>query len=232
MFNWSVVKRSVVKTSLFLGLMTGSFLLLGYPAPARAVSCASFKTQPEAQAYMEKSGAANLDRDRDGIACEALPKARSPIFLKRVSAPTSTYRIASVGDGDTIRVVQGTRHQTITVRLACIDAPEMRQGVYGPQASQRLKQLLPVGQTVNLKIGATDRYGRKVAEVIRQGRNINLQMVREGQAVVYRRYLSTCSQPLQQALVKAESLAQRQRIGFWQQANPVLPEDYRRMQQR
>ncbi|QFZ91224.2 thermonuclease family protein [Synechococcus elongatus] len=37
-----------------------------------------------------------------------------------------------------------------------------------------------------------DRFGRLIAEVFYQGKNVNLQMVREGQAVVYRQYLIGC----------------------------------------
>ena len=33
--------------------------------------------------------------------------------------------VLSIGDGDTIRVLQG--QQRLTIRLACIDAPEMAQ---------------------------------------------------------------------------------------------------------
>lgn len=42
-------------------------------------NCADFKTQPEAQAFFEKAGGPSndtnrLDGDKDGIACESLPK--------------------------------------------------------------------------------------------------------------------------------------------------------------
>ena len=40
-------------------------------------------------------------------------------------AETSRATVLSIGDGDTIRVQQGTKK--LTVRLACIDAPEMAQ---------------------------------------------------------------------------------------------------------
>ena len=40
--------------------------------------------------------------------------------------------VLSIGDGDTIRVRQDGR--TVTVRLACIDAPELTQSPYGAQA--------------------------------------------------------------------------------------------------
>ena len=41
------------------------------------------------------------------------------------SAQTLKGEVLSIGDGDTIRVRQGGR--AITVRLACIDAPETAQ---------------------------------------------------------------------------------------------------------
>ena len=40
--------------------------------------------------------------------------------------------VLSIGDGDTIRVRQSGR--AVTVRLACIDAPETAQSPHGQQA--------------------------------------------------------------------------------------------------
>ena len=45
--------------------------------------------------------------------------------------------------------------------------------------------LLPVGTPVAVRTVDTDRYGRTVAELFSQGRNINLGMVESGHAVVY-----------------------------------------------
>ena len=44
------------------------------PAHAAKVKCSDFKSQKEAQAYFDakKPGYERLDRDKDGIACEAL----------------------------------------------------------------------------------------------------------------------------------------------------------------
>jgi micrococcal nuclease len=42
--------------------------------------------------------------------------------------------VASVGDGDTIRVKEGNK--VVTVRLACIDAAEMAQKPYGESSSK------------------------------------------------------------------------------------------------
>lgn len=115
----------------------------------------------------------------------------SPAIAARPeSAQTITGTIVSVGDGDTIRVK--TPDKTLTVRLACVDSPELKQQPYGQAASNRLKQLLPVGQAVTLRIADTDRYGRSVAKVYTGSTSINLALVQEGQAVVYRQYLKGC----------------------------------------
>ncbi|WP_435979505.1 excalibur calcium-binding domain-containing protein [Psychrobacter sp. DM4] len=49
-------------------------LLTAVPANAGGVVCADFGSQAEAQAYFnaKKAGYTRLDRDKDGIACEAL----------------------------------------------------------------------------------------------------------------------------------------------------------------
>ena len=71
-----------------------------------------------------------------------------------------------------------------------------------------------------------DRYGRMVAEVFLDNHSVNLQMVKEGQAVVYRKYLDKCATKDQ--YIKAEAEAKRKRLGFWSQSNPVMPWDFRR----
>ncbi|PNK60341.1 excalibur calcium-binding domain-containing protein [Psychrobacter sp. FDAARGOS_221] len=50
------------------------FISTSLPAHAARVKCADFKSQREAQAYFnaKKPGYKSLDRDKDGIACEAL----------------------------------------------------------------------------------------------------------------------------------------------------------------
>lgn len=51
-----------------------------------------------------------------------------------IAQSQTTATVASVGDGDTIRVKEGNR--TVTVRLSCIDAPEMAQRPYGESVSK------------------------------------------------------------------------------------------------
>lgn len=138
-------------------------------------------------------------------------------------AETSRATVLSIGDGDTIRVQQGM--QMLTVRLACIDAPEMAQAPYGQQARSYLQQRLAMGREVTLQTQTIDKYGRTVAEVI-SDININLAMVEDGQAFAYRKYLGQCDA---REYLDAEYRASRHRFGVWQQEGGITrPWDFRR----
>ena len=63
--------------------------------------------------------------------------------------------VVSVGDGDTLRVRDGG--QQLTIRLACIDAPEMAQAPHGARSRELLQRLAPVGAVVSLRVQTTDR---------------------------------------------------------------------------
>ena len=140
-----------------------------------------------------------------------------------VAAQGVSATILSIGDGDTIRVLQGGK--VLTVRLACIDAPETAQGPYGQQARAYLQQRLPIGREVSLEVKTIDRYGRTVAEVISEI-NINLVMVEDGQAFAYRQYLSGCDA---KEYLDAEFRASRHRYGIWQATGGITrPWDFRR----
>ena len=140
-----------------------------------------------------------------------------------VNFPSAT--VVSVGDGDTMRInYQG---QTVTVRLACIDAPETAQAPWGTSATERLRQLTPQNSTIQFREADTDRYGRTVAEVYANGQNVNLQLVQEGHAVVYTQFLRSCPET-GSALQTAEAQARQQRLNFWSQPDPVMPWDFRR----
>lgn len=65
-----------------------------------------------------------------------------------------------------------------------------------------------------------DRYEQTVAEFYSNSRSINLQLVKEGQAVVYRQYLDNCNK---QQYLEAEKQAQQKRLVFWNQENPTMP---------
>ncbi|QNJ32761.1 putative nuclease [Synechococcus sp. PROS-9-1] len=144
-------------------------------------------------------------------------------FCFATSANSAT--IVSVGDGDTVRVSEGSRR--ITIRLACIDSPETSQRPWGARSKTLLKQLTPVGSEVTLQVQTTDRFGRTVAELLNSQGNVNQQMVGAGQAFAYRKYLRECDA---QKYLQLEEEAKRQGIGVWSvgPAGITRPWDYRR----
>ena len=141
------------------------------------------------------------------------------------TASADTYRVLSVGDGDTLTISSAAGKTR--VRLACVDAPESSQRPAGPAARASLQQLLPVGSAVTLQVKDTDRYGRTVAEVFDGARNINQALVGDGMAFVYWDYIAGCDRNRYAAL---EANARSQRLGVWGPQlgyDLMLPWDYR-----
>lgn len=75
------------------------------------VTCSSFTYQQDAQAYFNsnRSSAAGLDADKDGVACESLrdrPTSSTPTFVTPVAAmmPTGVW-VGSLGNGEGVRGV-------------------------------------------------------------------------------------------------------------------------------
>jgi len=66
-----------------------------------------------------------------------------------LAGPAGAATVLSVGDGVTLRVVDAGKR--LTIRMACIDAPETAQRPYGAASRQRLQELAPVGSVVTLR---------------------------------------------------------------------------------
>ena len=141
---------------------------------------------------------------------------------------SGSVTLVSVGDGDTVRVIAG-QGVKITIRLACIDAPEKSQGASGEFATKTLKELI-IGKSILLKPKAKDQYGRTVAEIYSENKNINLQMIEMGAAYAYRKYLKQCDQS---NYLNAEAHARRKGLGVWGLYKPaLLPWEYRRFRRQ
>jgi endonuclease YncB( thermonuclease family) len=141
-----------------------------------------------------------------------------------LAGPAGAATVLSVGDGDTIRVSDGAKR--VTIRLACIDAPETAQTPYGMASRQQLKALVPVGAVVSIQTKTTDRYGRTVAEIFRYGRSVNQAMVSTGEAFVYWQYISGCDR---NTYARLEQQATSQRLGVWAVPGGIeRPWDFRR----
>ncbi|MBD2243322.1 thermonuclease family protein [Nostoc sp. FACHB-888] len=149
--------------------------------------------------------------------------------------------VERVSDGDTL-VVKDTTGKNITVRFACLDAPEIahtnkekqskrssdrNQFNWGVKAQERVQQLVQQGgDRVTLNITDSDRYGRKIAEVrLKNGTFVQQVLLQEGLAKVYRPYLNKC--PSKDLVQQAEAKAKEQRLGVWSDTKFVNPWEYR-----
>jgi len=135
--------------------------------------------------------------------------------------------VRKVFDGDTLLVVTRQEGQ-IKVRLYGIDAPETRKPdrigqPYGEQAKRVLKYKL-LGREVQLEVRELDQYNRVVAVVRRGRRDVNAEMVAEGLAWAYRRYLEG---PYASQYIQLEERARRLHQGLWRQFNPQPPWEFR-----
>jgi micrococcal nuclease len=107
------------------------------------------------------------------------------VALVLAASASVSATVDYVVDGDTI-ALRGGPH----VRLVQIDTPEVGTGeCYSRRAAKDLEKLLPDGATVGLeadpRLDSVDRYGRLLRYVFRDGLNVNLRLVQQGDATVW-----------------------------------------------
>ncbi|MBU6328519.1 MAG: thermonuclease family protein [Acidobacteria bacterium] len=129
-----------------------------------------------------------------GAVILALTAVAHRIIAGRLAGSASAFAarptVVHVIDGDTIDVRIG--RSTTRVRLLGIDTPETKDPrkpvqCFGPEASRRTAELLPVGTIVHLEADREthDAFGRTLAYVHRDdGLFVNLSLVAEGYADV------------------------------------------------
>ena len=132
----------------------------------------------------------------------------------------SKVRVIGVTDGDTVKVLVGSR--SVTVRLDGIDAPETGQA-FGSRSKQALSTLV-FGKTATVLKTGEDRYGRTLAVIIADGINANAKMIEGGWAWHYKRYSSDAR------LSDLEREARAGKRGLWNEPSPVAPWDFRASQ--
>lgn len=134
-------------------------------------------------------------------------------------APTLKGRIVRVSDGDTVTLQ--TQGSTTQIRLAGIDAPESNMP-HGPQAKAHLAAMV-LGKEVVAIVQKKDRYGRTIATLMMNTKDINLAMLQAGMAWHYKRYEREQSRDQASAYSQSEQLAQTAGLGLWSQADAVPP---------
>jgi endonuclease YncB( thermonuclease family) len=150
---------------------------------------------------------------------------QTPNTNSRTQGFQSTWQVIGVHDGDTMKVRLGEKVERI--RMACIDAPELKQEL-GKESRDHLKSLIDQnGDRVALKIVDTDRYGRRVALVFAGAKLLQTEQVNSGMAYVYEKYLNNCPDAV--VVKQAEAIAQKQYMGVWS-GSYQKPWDYRHSQ--
>ncbi len=139
-------------------------------------------------------------------------------------ARTRAVRLERVVDGDTI-VVRDRSGKRLRIRLAGIDAPELKQT--GGQAAKKFLQAELRGEDLLIRSSKKDRYGRLVATVMAGRQDANLALLKAGKAWFYRRYRKEQPAAQSQAYEQAEQRARSARRGLWADDDPEAPWDYR-----
>jgi endonuclease YncB( thermonuclease family) len=131
----------------------------------------------------------------------------------------------SVHDGDTLRV-RSSKGEILKVRFACVDAPELKQPL-GQESRNYLRSMInEAGGKVKVKIIATDRYGRSVAELWTKSGLLQSRMTAAGMAFAYDQYSKNC--PNWDAVKSSEKSAMEFKLGVWRSPNFERPWDYRK----
>ena len=136
------------------------------------------------------------------------------------SEPALTGKVISIADGDTLTIlVDKTQHK---IRLHGIDTPERKQP-FGTKAKQALSDKV-FGRVVDVVEVDRDRYGRVVGRIYLSSRDINRELVAEGHAWVYRKYMRD------ETLLADEAAARDAGLGLWllPEAQRVPPWEWRR----
>lgn len=137
-------------------------------------------------------------------------------FLLNLNA--DAYFVTKVIDGDTIEVRQEKRNYK--VRLSEIDAPEINQK-FGTESKNYLASLV-LNEEIELIYITEDRYGRIVAKIYKDNKDINRSMVRNGLAWVYDYYVED------QSLYIDQNLAKKNSFNIWSEVSPTPPWVFRR----
>ncbi|MCK5040620.1 MAG: thermonuclease family protein [Candidatus Aenigmarchaeota archaeon] len=126
-------------------------------------------------------------------------------------------KVIRIIDGDTIEVQIGTIIEKI--RIIGLDTPETKhptKGVqcFGKEATEKMTELTK-GKTITLEKDHSGdnrgKYGRLLRYVIIEGKDIGLQMVKEGYGISYVKYPHSKIQQYN----KAETLAKTNKRGLW-----------------
>ena len=153
------------------------------------------------------------------------------ILLSILNTPRSFANqqasIANIVDGDTVditmsqcRVSWKGNAQLCRIRLACIDTPERGEKPFFDDSKKRISELLPIGTKITIRDTGDTSYNRMVAEIFKDNTSINVQMVKEGQAALFCKYLNNTCPNSKNAYLNAQNTAKKAGLGIWNSQQP------------
>ena len=136
-----------------------------------------------------------------------------------------TGKVVGIADGDTATVLDesNTQHK---IRFLGIDAPEKAQA-FGQKSKQNLSNLI-FGKTVTFQVLKRDKYNREVAKILLDGKDINLQQVKDGFAWHYKDYQREQSADDRKLYAIEEEEARLAKRGLWFDEIPQTPSNFRK----
>jgi len=111
-------------------------------------------------------------------------------FAESAIASLPKVFIKNCYDGDTCTTFEGE-----TIRLACIDTPELKgrnANTIPAKSARNFLNNLVAYQEVSIKRITNDRFGRTVAELFKDEENIQKLIVNKGFGEIHKRYAYQC----------------------------------------
>ncbi len=162
-----------------------------------------FTTQPESKLQAQLPDDAKITRDGTLLAAG---------------------RVVGISDGDTL-TVQASNQQRYKIRLQGIDAPEKGQA-YGQKCKESL-MMATANLPVTVEAYKLDRYGRIIAKIMAEDKDVALEQIRTGCGWHYVAYAKEQNDKDRKAYAAAEKQARKAHKGLWKDKKPVAPWDFR-----
>ena len=135
------------------------------------------------------------------------------------------YQVLKVSDGDTINIqkVENGKFvgEMLRIRMYGMDSPEKTQD-YGSESRQALEKFV-TGKNLSVEVKNKDRYGRTVAIIYANGKNVNEEMVKTGNAWWYQEYAKNDTQ-----FEKYQENAKQKKLGLFSRKGYTEPWNYRK----
>lgn len=142
-------------------------------------------------------------------------------FIIPILAIAQLGKVVGIKDGDTIVLLIDGNKQLV-IRVADIDCPERSQA-YGQKARKFTSDAI-FGKIVKYDVKKKDRYGRSIAFLFYEGKNLSHELLKAGLAWHYSYYSDD------RYMAQLEAQARKEKKGLWADSHPINPYEYRKRQ--